>query len=318
MERPGMIAPALASSAPLSPSALGVWWLAARPKTLPAAATPVLVGSACAHAAGGLALLPALAALAGALLLQIAANFANDVFDYEKGADTSARVGPLRAVQSGWVSPRAMRRALGIVLGAALLIGVYLASVAGPAVVGLGLVSIVAAVAYTGGPYPLGYHGLGDVCVFAFFGLAAVCGTCFVQAGSVTPLAWYASVPVGCLATAILVVNNVRDRETDVGAGKRTLPVRFGARFGIAQYRALLAVAYLTPVALIAARRLDAWALLPWLTLPLALRCSRSIARDRGATLNATLARTGALLLLYGIAFAVAILLGAPAWPRSS
>jgi 1,4-dihydroxy-2-naphthoate polyprenyltransferase len=318
MERPGIIAPALASSAPISPSAFGVWWLAARPKTLPAAASPVIVGSACAHAAGGFALLPALAALAGALLLQIAANFANDVFDYEKGADTSARVGPRRAVQSGWVSPRAMRQALVIVLGLALMIGIYLASVGGPAVIVLGLLSMVAAVAYTGGPYPLGYHGLGDICVFAFFGIVAVSGTCFVQLGAVSPLAWYASIPVGCLATAILVVNNVRDRETDAVAGKRTLPVRFGLRFGIAQYRILLGLAYVTPLVLLSASRLEAWALLPWLTLPIAVRCSRSVARDRGAALNATLARTGALLLLYGVAFALAILLGAPAWARSS
>ncbi len=318
MERPGFVAPALtARSAALSPSPLGIWWLAARPKTLPAAATPVIVGSACAEAAGGFALLPALAALAGALLLQIAANFANDVFDYEKGADTSERVGPLRAVQAGWVSPGAMRRALAVALGLALLVGVYLASIGGPAIVALGLVSMAAAVAYTGGPYPLGYHGLGDVCVFVFFGIVAVAGTCFVQMGAVSPLAWYCAIPVGSLATAILVVNNVRDRETDVIAGKRTLPVRFGLRFGIAQYRVLLGLAYATPLALFSTGQLDVWALLPALTLPLALRCARSIARDRGAVLNAALARTGALLLLHGVLLAVAIVLGAAAWPRS-
>lgn len=314
MERPGIIASALPSSGPGAPSTFGIWWLAARPKTLPAAATPVIVGSACAHAAGEFALLPALAALAGALLLQIAANFANDVFDFEKGADTSARVGPLRAVQAGWVSPREMRGALTLVLGLALLVGAYLVSVGGPVFVVLGLVSMAAAVAYTGGPYPLGYHGLGDVCVFIFFGVVAVTGTCFLQSGVVTPLAWYSAIPVGSLATAILVVNNVRDHDTDVVAGKRTLPVRFGLRFGIAQYRALLALAYLTPVVALASARLDVWALLPWLTLPLAVRCSSSIARDRGAALNATLARTGALLLFYGLFLAVAIVFGAPTW----
>lgn len=314
MERPGIVAPPLSSPGLGSPSAFGIWWLAARPKTLPAAATPVIVGSACAHAAGGFALLPALASLAGALLLQIAANFANDVFDFEKGADTSARVGPLRAVQAGWVTPKEMRRALVVALGLSLLVGAYLVSIGGPVFVAIGLVSMAAAVAYTGGPYPLGYHGLGDVCVFIFFGIVAVTGTCFLQSGGVTLLAWCSAVPVGALATAILVVNNVRDHDTDVIAGKRTLPVRFGLRFGIAQYRALLVLAYLMPLVSLASARLDAWALLPWLTVPLAIRCSASVARDRGAALNATLARTGALLLFYGLLLAAAIVFGASAW----
>jgi 1,4-dihydroxy-2-naphthoate polyprenyltransferase len=173
------------SESPRASQVLGVraWWLAARPKTLPAAATPVLVGSACAYVAGGFRPGPALAALLGALLLQIAANFANDVFDFEKGADTAARLGPVRAVQAGWISSAAMRRALWLVLALAFVVGVYLVSVAGPMLIAIGLASIAGAVAYTGGPYPLGYHGLGDVAVFVFFGLVAVAGTTFVQLG---------------------------------------------------------------------------------------------------------------------------------------
>ena len=303
------------SSNPTRPSVVAIWWLAARPKTLPAAATPVIVGSACAFAARSFAWLPALAALFGALLLQIAANFANDVFDFEKGADTAARVGPVRAVQTGWVSPRAMRRALLLVIGLAVLIGAYLVSIGGAFILLLGLLSIAAAVAYTGGPYPLAYHGLGDICVFVFFGVVAVAGTCFVQAERVTLLAWACSVPVGCLATAILVVNNVRDCETDVDAGKRTLPVRFGRSFGVAEYVALLGVAYVVPIALFWTGQLGAWAFLPYLTLPIAVRCARRVARDRGSALNASLAKTGALLLLYGVLLAVGVSLGGPTWP---
>lgn len=292
------------------PSWLVVWWLAARPKTLLAAASPVLVGSACAQAVGGFKPWPALAALAGALLLQVAANFANDVFDFEKGADTHTRIGPTRVVQAGWVSPTAMRRGLLLVLGLTLLIGIYLVSVTGPVLIAIGLSAMLAAVAYTGGPYPLGYHGLGDVFVMLFFGFVAVTGTSLVQVGDVPPLAWLASIPVGCLATGILVVNNVRDAPTDAAAGKRTLAVRFGRRFGILQYRALLLCAYGAPLVMAVSAGLGAWALLSWLTLPLAFGLSRSIERDRGATLNASLAGTARLLFLFSALLGLSILLG--------
>ncbi len=309
-----------------------VWWLAARPKTLLAAATPVLVGTACARALGGFASGPALAALLGALLLQIAANFANDVFDFEKGADTTTRLGPTRVVQAGWVSPRQMRWALALVLGLSVVIGVYLVSVAGPLLIAVGVASIVAAVAYTGGPYPLGYHGLGDVFVLLFFGFVAVAGTSFVQMGYVPRLAWLSAIPVGCLATGILVVNNVRDAETDVLAGKRTLAVRFGRGFGVYEYRGLLLAAYAVPVYLAWQEGLGAWGLLPWLSLPVALGLWRRVGRDRGPSLNAALARTAQLLFVFGALLSLAILLGAEpgrperavrallgvaAWPRS-
>lgn len=294
------------------PSALGVWWLAARPKTLLAAATPVWVGSACAAAAGSFRWLPALAALVGAMLLQVAANFANDVFDYEKGADTEARLGPTRAVAAGWLSPAAMRRGLAVVIGLTLLVGAYLVSVAGPVLLLVGVLSIVSAVAYTGGPYPLGYHGLGDVFVLAFFGVVAVAGTVFVQAGHVPAMAWLAAIPVGCLATNILVVNNVRDVETDIAAGKRTLPARFGRRFGVVEYWLLLAASYGVPFLPPLARVSLGAGLLPCLTLPLAVHLGARVARDRGAALNAILARTALLLFVFGLLFGVSILLGTP------
>ena len=300
-------------TAPVVSGRLARWWLAARPKTLPAAATPVLVGSACAGAARGFALGPALATLVGALLLQIAANFANDVFDFEKGADTAARLGPVRAVQAGWISARAMRQALVLVLVLALAVGAYLVSVAGPLLIVIGLASIAGAVAYTAGPYPLGYHGLGDVAVFAFFGIVAVTGTTFVQLGQVTALAWASAVAVGSLATAILVVNNVRDAATDALARKRTLAVRFGVGFGIAEYQLLLGLAYALPLWLLLRGQLTLWALLPWLSLPLALDLSRRIRRETGAALNGVLAHTARLLLCFGVLLSVSLVLGAPA-----
>jgi 1,4-dihydroxy-2-naphthoate octaprenyltransferase len=299
------------------PSTLGIWWLAARPKTLLAAATPVWVGSACAAAVGSFRWLPALAALLGAMLLQVAANFANDVFDYEKGADTEQRLGPTRAVAAGWVSPAAMRRGLAVVIGLTLLVGAYLVSVAGPVLLLIGALSIASAVAYTGGPYPLGYHGLGDVFVLAFFGFVAVAGTVFVQAGHVPELAWLAAIPVGCLATNILVVNNVRDVETDIAAGKRTLPARFGRRFGVAEYWVLLAVSYAVPFLPALGRASAGAGLLPCLTLPLAVHLGARVARDRGAALNAVLARTALLLFVFGLLLGVSILLG-PAPARAS
>jgi 1,4-dihydroxy-2-naphthoate octaprenyltransferase len=224
--------------------------MATRPPTLLAAVVPVAVGTAVAVAENSLRLGPALAALAGALLLQVGANFANDVFDFEKGADTAERLGPVRAVQAGLLAPASVKRGMLVVFGLALLVGAYLTSVAGPAIVVIGLASIAAAVAYTGGPYPLGYHGLGELFVMIFFGFVAVAGTAFVQTGRVPELAWWAAVPVGSLATAILVVNNLRDIPTDGPAGKRTLAVRFGERGAVALYTALVASAYAVPLVL--------------------------------------------------------------------
>jgi 1,4-dihydroxy-2-naphthoate octaprenyltransferase len=256
---------------------------------------------------------PALAALGGALCLQIGANFANDVYDYEKGADTSERLGPIRAVQAGLLGPAAVRRGMLAVFAVALLFGAYLTSVAGPAIIAIGVVSMLSAVAYTGGPYPLGYNGLGDLFVFLFFGLVAVCGTAFVELGRVPELAVWAALPVGALATAILVVNNLRDRETDARAGKRTLAVRFGRRAGIAEYWLLVAVAYAVPIALVLLQKVGAWALLPLATLPLAALLVRGVARETGRDLNRRLVGTAQLLLFHGLLLSLGIALGGTA-----
>jgi 1,4-dihydroxy-2-naphthoate octaprenyltransferase len=290
--------------APLpAPGSLRAWVLASRPATLTAALVPVMVGTAVAEVSGGARPGPAAAALFGAFMLQITSNFANDVFDHEKGADTGERLGPTRAVQAGLLTPRQVRAGMLVTIGLAFLSGVYLAAVAGWPVVAIGLCSITAGVAYTGGPYPLGYHGLGDLFVMIFFGFVAVCGTVFVQTGAVPPLGWLASVPVGAIATAVLVVNNVRDRETDVKAGKRTLAVRLGRRAGVVEYASLFAIAYASPIVAVAALGRSPWALLPLATAPIALRLVRTLATTEGKLLNACLTGTAKLLLLYGTLF---------------
>jgi 1,4-dihydroxy-2-naphthoate polyprenyltransferase len=284
-----------------TPGSFRAWVLASRPATLTAAIVPVLVGSAVAHAVGGFRTLPALAALVGAMLIQIATNFANDVFDHEKGADTEERLGPTRATASGLLSAKQMRAALITTLGLTFIPGVYLVSVGGWPIVIIGIASMLSGVAYTGGPYPLGYHGLGDVFVFVFFGLVAVCGTVFVQANSIPLLAWLAASAVGAIATAILVVNNVRDRETDVKAGKRTLAVRFGKRAGILEYVFLFVVAYAAPVLAMVLSNMSPWVLLPLVSIPLAIRLTHALATKEGRPLNAVLGQTALLLLVYGV-----------------
>ena len=291
------------------PSGPALWWLAARPRTLPLALAPVVVGTALAHADGALAVGPALAAALGALLLQIGANFANDVFDAEQGADTEERIGPPRAVAMGWISPSRMRVATAIAFGAALLVGLYLLSVAGWPIFAIGLLSILAGYAYTGGPWPLGYHGLGELTVFLFFGLVAVGGTYFVQTLALSDDALIAAVPVGALAAAVLVVNNLRDVEGDAAAGKHTLAVRWGRAGARAQYAALLLASYLTPALLLVA----GWhplVLLPVLTLPRGLVMLQTIrTREDGPALNTALAGTAGLALRFSVLLAAGIVL---------
>jgi 1,4-dihydroxy-2-naphthoate octaprenyltransferase len=279
------------------------WIAAARLRTLPAAIVPVVVGTAVCAAVGTVAWGPALAALLGAIAIQIGTNFANDVFDAEKGADGADRIGPVRAVSAGLISAAAMKRAMWLAFAVASVFGLYLVSVAGWPIVAIGLASVASGIAYTGGPWPLGYHGLGDVFVMVFFGFVAVCGTALVQLGHVPALAAWAAIPVGALATAILVVNNVRDRATDVRAGKRTLAVRFGRRAALVEYALLLALAYAVPLALAVTR--SPWAALPIASAPLALaRLHALVAAVDGPDHNRCLAATGQLLLVHGILFA--------------
>ncbi|MBM3321248.1 MAG: 1,4-dihydroxy-2-naphthoate polyprenyltransferase [Candidatus Eisenbacteria bacterium] len=301
------------SEAAVAPGGVRAWLLASRPATLTAAATPVLVGTACAIRAGGFRAGPALAALAGALLLQIGSNITNDLFDYEKGADTPDRLGPTRAAQSGLLSPRALRAGAAVVFGLALAVGAYLTAAAGWPVVVIGLLSIASAIAYTGGPYPLGYRGLGDLFVFVFFGFVAVAGSAFVQARAVPPVAWIASVPVASLATAILVVNNVRDADTDRRSGKKTIAARFGRRAGRIEYGVLLLAAYAVPAALAGAPGFSAWVLLPLATIPFAWRTARVVFTSiEGPALNRALKNTARLLFFHGVLFSIGIARAAP------
>lgn len=289
---------------------LQIWLMAARPKTLPAAAAPVIVGMATAFFQGGFHFPSALAALLGALLLQIGANLANDLFDFKKGADTHARLGPTRVTQAGLLTPQQVARGMWLTFALAALVGVYLVWRGGLPIVIIGITAILSALAYTGGPYPLGYNGLGDVFVFVYFGLAAVGGTHYVQTGNLSPLAVWAAVPPGLLIVGILVVNNLRDIETDRGAGKRTLAVRFGARGAMLEYALLMVGAYLTPLAMLVLGQGNPWVLLYWLSAPLAYRLTMQTRTLSGRALNAVLAGTGQLALLYAILFGLGLILG--------
>jgi len=291
------------------PGKLKIWLLAIRPKTLPAAMGPVLVGSALAAGDGIFRLLPALAALAVALLLQIGSNLANDVFDFQKGTDTETRVGPLRVTQAGLLRPAQVKGGMAVVFVLALLVGLYLTAVGGWPVLLVGVLAILSAVAYTGGPYPLGYHGLGEVFVFIFFGLVAVCGTYYVQAGSISPAAWWASLPVGFLISNILVVNNFRDLEEDRKGGKRTVAVRLGAAGTIWEYRFFLAASLLVPLILLASSQNGPWILLPVLSLGQMVRLDRDLRQKKGAALNGVLAQTAKLSLLFSLLYAMGYLL---------
>ncbi len=284
------------------------WILAARPATLTAAAAPVAVGTACAYAAGGFAAGPAIAALVGAFLIQIGTNFANDVYDGERGVDGPARLGPVRAVAAGLLTGAQLRRGMAVAFGLAVACGAYLAAVAGWPVVAIGVASVASGIAYTGGPWPLGYHGLGDVFVLGFFGFVAVCGTAFVQLGSVPALAWWLALPVGAIATAVLVVNNLRDRDGDRVSGKRTLAVRFGRRGAIVEYALLLGAAYAVPVARVVGGD-PAWLLLPCLTAPWAARLFVRVASTDGRALNPLLGATAKLLLAFSLLLALGVTL---------
>lgn len=285
------------------------WVLAARLKTLPAAISPVLVGAALAADVGRFDLWPALAALLGALLLQIGSNLANDYFDAMKGTDNATRLGPTRVTAAGIISPSNMRIGMVVTFGLAALVGFYLIQVGGWPILVVGAAAILAALAYTGGPKPFGYMGLGDLFVFLFFGPIAVCGTYYLQTFNLSRDAIFASLPLGALITAILVVNNLRDIDSDRAAGKHTLAVRVGREATCSEYIALIALAYAVPV-ILAIGRASPWLLAPFLTLPIALRLIATIQRaSDGPTLNAALARTAQLSLLFALSLSAGFLL---------
>jgi len=296
------------------------WLIAARPHTLPVAAAPILVAAGLAVRDGVFAPLPALAAFVGAALIQVGTNFANDYYDAVQGADTEDREGFTRVTAGGLIEPGEVKRAMYLTFAAAILVGTYLVWVGGVPILVVGLISVASGIAYTGGPYPLGYHGLGDVFVFVFFGVVAVTGAYYVQAasfvagvpvgiptGAVTLASFVASLPIAAIATNVLVVNNVRDRDEDKETGKRTLAVRFGYTFSRVQYAAMLVLAYAVPVWFFA-RTGSLPVLLPYLSLPLAASVTRTVfTRTDGEALNPALTRTGQLLALYALLFGVGL-----------
>ncbi|WP_435195136.1 1,4-dihydroxy-2-naphthoate polyprenyltransferase [Natronomonas sp. EA1] len=296
------------------------WVMAARPQTLPAGAAPVVVGTGLAAAFDVVAPLPALAALLGALLLQIGTNFANDYYDAVKGADTDEREGFTRVTAGGLIAPEQVKRAMWATFAIAVLSGTYLVWVGGPVIVLVGLSSVAAGIAYTGGPLPYGYRGLGDLFVFLYFGLVAVTGTFYVQAAAgvsgipalTAPLelvpidAVVAALPVAGLSTAILIVNNIRDRETDMNAGKRTLAVALGYTGSRVEFLCMVGMAYVVP--LIFALDYGLLTLLPLLTLPVAVSLSKTVlTHTEGTKLNPALETTGKLLFAHSVLFAVGL-----------
>jgi 1,4-dihydroxy-2-naphthoate octaprenyltransferase len=295
-------------TASLHISPFQAWMLAIRPRTLPAAVAPVVVGTGLAISQGGFRLFPALAALSGALLLQIAVNLANDYFDCVKGVDGPGRLGPIRVTESGLIAPKHIKAAMITVFGCSAATGLYLIMVAGWPVLAMGLASILAAVAYSGGPYPLASHGLGDISVFIFFGLVAVCGTYYVQTLHLTALAVSAAIPVGLLITAILVVNNLRDIPTDRRAGKRTLAVILGRRGSRIEYLFLLVGAYAMPIGLWLSGSASKWVLLSLASLPMALPLIRVVWAGKGLELNQALAGTARLAFVYSLLLSLGLI----------
>lgn len=290
-------------------SPVHIWVMAARVRTLPAAIAPVLVGTSLALGAGHFRPLAFVAALLGAIFIQVGTNLSNDYSDARRGADTEDRLGPVRVTAGGLVPPGRVLLATYVTFGLASVCGAYLVAVAGWELIAVGAVSILAGVLYTGGPRPYGYEGLGELFVFLFFGIVAVSGSYFVQVGGLAWQAYACAVPVGLLASAILVVNNVRDLETDRRAGKRTLAVRLGRARTRVLYTAMVAAAFLLAPLPWLLGSMTAWLLLPWCAIPLAAPLVRTVrTRVDGPSLNGALAKTGALQLVFCLLLAAGIL----------
>jgi 1,4-dihydroxy-2-naphthoate octaprenyltransferase len=290
-------------------SSIRIWIMAARVRTLPAAVAPVLVGTALSATERDLRVGGFIAALIGAIFIQVGTNLSNDYSDARRGADADDRLGPVRVTAGGLVPPRQVLVATYVSFGVAVLCGVYLVYLAGPILLAIGAASILAGVLYTGGPRPYGYEGLGEVFVFLFFGIVAVTGSYYVQAEQVTWEAFVLAVPVGLLASSILVVNNVRDLESDRRAGKRTLAVRLGRERARTLYGLMVYGAFVTAPAPWVAGALSAWLLLPLVLLPVAVGLVRLVRRHTdGPTLNRALARTGMLQLAFCVLLSAGLL----------
>lgn len=289
---------------------LSVWVKAARLRTLPAAIAPVAVGTALAASEDNFNLLVLLAALVGALFIQIGTNLSNDYSDARRGADTEDRLGPVRVTAGGLVPPKQVLIATWVSFAIAVIAGSYLVAVAGWELVAVGAASILAGVLYTGGPRPYGYEGLGEIFVFLFFGVVAVMGSYFIQTEQLTWPAFELSIPVGLLASAILVVNNVRDIDTDRRVGKRTLAVRLGRSRTRMMYCVMVALALVFPIELWLRAELPATVLISMLAAPLAIAPVRAVTqRTDGGALNKALADTAKLQLGYCLLLAIGLLI---------
>jgi len=293
----------------MTTNSLSIWIQASRPKTLPAAIAPVLLGVALAFHDGYFRLFPALATMTAALLIQIGTNLANDLFDFLKGTDTEERIGPTRVTQSGLLSISKVKTGTILVFSLSVLVGFYLALIGGWPIVWIGLASIAAGIAYTGGPYPLGYHGWGDVFVIIFFGLIAVPGTYYLQTGSINVDSILLGAAMGAVSTAILVVNNLRDIETDAKTGKRTLAVRFGSLFVRIEYLMMMMVAYSVPVFLSIRWKNDLAVYLVFFSLPVAVRMCLEVWTKNGVELFPILGGTARVLMLYSILLTLGMIL---------
>ncbi len=280
-----------------------IWWMAIRPRTLPASISGVVAGLAVSIFMGQVRIPQTLAALGIALLLQIGSNLANDVFDHERGADAARAFGPTRVTESGLLSPAHVKRGMLFVFALAGILGLYVAVTVNWLLIPVGALAILAAVAYTGGPFPLGYHGLGELFVLIFFGFVAVAGTVYINLSRIPPAGWGISLPMGLLIVGILVVNNLRDIDADRLANKKTLAVRFGESFTQVEYIACLAVSYAVIPLLCLLQIIPWWAMLTWLSIPLALKNIRIVLTQKGKPLNAALGGTGQLALVFSLLF---------------
>ncbi|RPI74397.1 MAG: 1,4-dihydroxy-2-naphthoate polyprenyltransferase [Ignavibacteriales bacterium] len=285
------------------------WLLASRPKTLLAAFVPVMVGTALAVNTGKFNFIISLIALICSLLIQVGTNFTNDLYDYLNGADTQQRKGPVRVLSSGLISTNEMKAGIFITFIAAFLLGLYLVYIGGVIILIIGIISISAGLAYTAGPYPLAYKGLGDIFVFMFFGLIGTMGTYYLHTNEISLPSFFSAIPVGALITNILVVNNYRDIEEDRQAGKNTLAVKLGRTFTKYQFIFLIIVSFLTPLVLFLSFDFNAWIFLPYLTLPVAFNITKMLLTHEGQQLNKTLELTAKLSALYGILFSTGLVL---------
>lgn len=293
----------------VKPAKIKCWLLASRPKTLLASIVPVVVGSALAIAEHKFVLLYSFVALICSLLIQIGTNFVNDLYDFLKGADNEKRKGPERVLASGWISVKEMKIGSVLVFLISFLLGLYLVYVSGKVILIIGVLSIIAGIAYTAGPFPLAYNGLGDVFVFIFFGLVGTMGTYYVQAHTFSKLSLLASLPVGALITNILVVNNYRDIEEDRAANKKTLAVIFGKVFTRLEYVFFITISFVVPAVLHFNFNFSYWIFLPYLSIPTAVTLIKMLFTLDGQELNKTLELTAKLAALFGLLFSLGLVL---------